>query len=259
MNHRHLAAGLTAALLAVPLAACSSDDDGGGGDDKTITVYAASSLTGAFTELGKQFEEGHPGVKVTFNFAGSSDLVAQIQQGAPADVFASADQANMDKATSDDLVDGDPEPFATNTLEIAVPPDNPAGVKSLDDLASPDVKVVLCAPEVPCGDASVELQDNAGISIAAVSEEQSVTDVLAKVTSGEADAGLVYVTDVEAAGADVTGLEVPDDVNVVNTYPVASLSGSEQKSLADEFVQLVTGPDGQAVLADFGFGPPPAG
>jgi molybdate transport system substrate-binding protein len=256
VNHRLLASCLAAALLVVPLAGCSSDGGGDGGDEKTLTVYAAASLTGAFTELGTQFEEGHPGVQVVFNFAGSSDLVAQIQQGAPADVFASADEANMDKAAGDDLVDGDPVPFATNTLEIAVPPDNPAGVQSLDDLASGAAKVVLCAPEVPCGAAAVEVEKNAGIDIAPVSEEQSVTDVLGKVTSGEADAGLVYVTDVQAAGADVTGIEVPADVNVLNTYLVATLGGSDQPDLADEFAQLVAGPDGQAVLADFGFGPP---
>jgi molybdate transport system substrate-binding protein len=254
--NRLLAGGL-AALLVVPLAACSSDGGDAGGDQKTITVYAASSLTSAFTELGQQFEENHPGVTVTFNFAGSSDLVAQVQQGAPADVLATADQANMDRATGDDLVDGDPVPFATNTLEIAVPPDNPAGVQGLADLASSDVTVVLCAPEVPCGAAAVEVEKNAGIDITPVSEEQSVTDVLGKVSSGEADAGLVYVTDVEAAGGDVTGIAVPDDVNVVNTYPVAVLGDSEQKDLADQFLELVTGPDGQAALADLGFGPPP--
>lgn len=253
-----LLAGVLAALLVVPLAACSTDGSSdSGAAAKTITVYAASSLTGAFTELGTQFEENHPGVTVTFNFAGSSDLVAQVQQGAPADVLATADQANMDKATGDDLVDGDPVPFATNTLEIAVPPDNPADVQGLDDLASSDVTVVLCAPEVPCGAAAVEVEKNAGIDIRPVSEEQSVTDVLGKVSSGEADAGLVYVTDVEAAGDDVTGIEVPDDVNVVNSYPVAVLDGSEQKDLADQFLELVAGADGQAVLADFGFGPPP--
>src|SRR5262245_935394 len=149
--------GTTTALLMLAMAAaCGGDDDGGssGDGETTLTVFAAASLTGAFTELGKQFEEDNDGVKVTFNFAGSSDLVSQIQEGAPADVFASADTANMDKATGDDLVEGDPVNFASNTLEIATPPDNPANVKSFQDLGKPGIQVVICAPEVPCGTAT---------------------------------------------------------------------------------------------------------
>ncbi len=254
-----------AALLVLTTAACGGSDDSGGSGDggasaspesTTLTVFAASSLTTTFTELGTTFEESHDGVKVTFSFGGSSDLVAQIQQGAPADVFASADTANMDKATADDLVEGDPVDFASNTLEIAVPPDNPAGVASLQDLAKAGTKVVVCAPEVPCGAAAQKVEDAASLTLKPVSEEQSVTDVLNKVETGEADAGLVYVTDVKAAGDKVEGVTFPESSSGVNTYPIGALADSENADLAQEFVDLVTGADGQAVLAAAGFAKP---
>ena len=246
-------------LLLVTTAACGSDDSGDtstGSQEKTLTVYAAASLTSSFEEIGKQFEADHDGVKVRFSFGGSSDLVAQLQQGAPADVFASADTANMEKATDDDLVEGAPVDFATNTLEIAVPPDNPAGVASLEDLAKPGTNVVVCAAEVPCGAAAQGVEKAASIDIKPVSEEQSVTDVLNKVTTGEADAGLVYVTDVQAAGDKVKGIEFPESSSVVNTYPIGALADSKNKHLAQEFVDLVTGDAGQQVLADAGFAKP---
>ena len=223
---------------------------------KTLTVYAAASLTSSFEEIGKQFEADHEGVKVRFSFGGSSDLVAQLQQGAPADVFASADTDNMEKATADDLVEGDPVDFATNTLEIAVPPDNPAGVASLEDLAKPGTKVVVCAAEVPCGAATQKVEKASGVEIRPASEEQSVTDVLNKVTTGEADAGLVYVTDVQAAGDKVKGITFPESSSAVNTYPIGALAESENKELAQEFVDLVTGDTGQQILADAGFAKP---
>jgi molybdate transport system substrate-binding protein len=240
-------------------AACGSDDSGDGSSEsesKTLTVYAAASLTSPFEEIGTQFEADHEGVKVKFSFGGSSDLVAQIQQGAPADVFASAETNNMDKASADDLIEGDPVDFATNTLEIAVPPDNPAGVASLADLATPGTKVVVCAAEVPCGAAAQGVEKAAGADIKPVSEEQSVTDVLNKVTTGEADAGLVYVTDVQAAGDKVKGITFPESSEVVNTYPIGALTDSKNQKLAEEFVGLVTGDDGQQILADAGFGKP---
>ena len=260
-------AGTTAAaalLLATVTACGSASSDGStssGGPtaaakETTLTVYAASSLTETFTELGKKFEASHDGVKVTFSFGGSSDLVAQIQQGAPADVFASADTANMDKAVSDDAVEGDPVDFAANTLEIAVPPDNPAGVASLHDLAKSATKTVICAPEVPCGAAAQKVQDSAGVTIEPVSEEQTVKDVLTKVESGEADAGLVYVTDVKAAGDTVKGISFPESSSAVNTYPIATLADSKNADLAKEFVDLVTGTEGQSVLATAGFAKP---
>ena len=238
--------------LALPLTAC-----GGGADDTTtLTVYAASSLTSSFERLGKRFEAEHDGVDVRLSFGGSSDLVTQIQEGAPADVFASADTATMDRLTADGLAAGDPQAFATNTLEIAVPPGNPAGITGLRDLTKPGVDLVVCAPEVPCGAAAVAVAKDAGVDLSPVSEEQSVTDVLAKVSTGEADAGLVYVTDVLGAGDDVEGIELPESSSVVNTYPIVAVEGAAQPDLARDFVQLVLGATGRAVLGDAGFGPP---
>jgi molybdate transport system substrate-binding protein len=250
---------LTAVLaLVLPLAACGSDSDGdaggGGGGTTTLTVYAAASLTATFEEIGKKFEAEHDGVKVEFDFGGSSDLVTQIQEGAPADVFASADTANMDKLVDADLAGDDPQDFATNTLEIVVPPGNPAGITSFQDLAEKGLDLVICAPEVPCGAAAQAVADNAGVTLSPVSEEQSVTDVLAKVTSGEADAGLVYVTDVKAAGDDVEGITFPESGSVVNTYPIAPVKGTDEADLAQEFVDLVVGDTGQKILHDAGFG-----
>ncbi len=253
-----LLAATAAALVVLLVAACSGSEDDSGDEETTITVYAASSLTATFEELGKDFEADHEGVTVDFNFAGSSDLVAQIQEGAPADVFASADEANMEKLTADDLAGSDPQLFASNTLEIVVPADNPAGITSLADLGKPGVTVVLCAPEVPCGAAAQTLADAAGVTITPASEEEKVTDVLAKVQAGEADAGLVYVTDVRAAGDAVQGIEVPEAGSAVNLYPIATVDASEHQDLAQEFVDLVLSDQGQQVLRDAGFAPAPA-
>lgn len=238
--------------LALSLAGCGVGED----EDTTLTVYAASSLTAAFEQIAEEFEDEHDGVDVELSFGGSSDLVTQIQEGAPADVFASADTANMDELAADDLTGAEPEPFATNTLEIAVPPDNPAGVRSFQDLAQPGLALVVCAPEVPCGAAAQQVAENAGVTLDPVSEEQSVTDVLGKVTSGEAEAGLVYVTDVAAAGDDVVGITFPESDSVVNVYPIAPVDGSDQSDLAQEFAEMVLGDTGQRILADLGFGPP---
>jgi molybdate transport system substrate-binding protein len=254
---RGLAGAAAVLLLLATGTACGSDGgDSSGSGSTTLTVYAAASLTSSFEEIGKQFESDHGDVKVRFSFGGSSDLVAQLQQGAPADVFASADTDNMEKATADDLVEGAPVDFATNTLEIAVPPDNPAGVGSLEDLAKPGTRVVVCATEVPCGAATQEVEKASGVELRPVSEEQSVTDVLNKVTTGEADAGLVYVTDVQAAGDKVKGITFPESSSAVNTYPIGALAGSENEGLAREFVDLVTGDTGQQILADAGFAKP---
>jgi molybdate transport system substrate-binding protein len=239
------------------LTACSDgalDDVGGEPPDITLTVFAAASLKGSFTQIGKKFEAENRGVTVRFNFAGSSDLLAQIQQGAPADVYASADTKTMDDAEDLRLLDGEPVDFATNTLQIVTPADNPADIDSLDDLADPDVKVVLCAPQVPCGAAAKGVEKASRVDIKPVSEEQSVTDVLNKVVSGEADAGLVYVTDVKAAGDNVHGVTIPEDDNVVNTYPVAVLADSKHVDMAQGFADFVAGPEGQAVLTAAGFG-----
>lgn len=252
-----LAACALTVSLAVSLAACGgSDNKAGSGDASTLTVFAASSLSTTFEELSKQFESAHEGVDVKLNFSGSSDLVAQIQQGAGADVFASADTTNMDKLTADSLV-GTPVDFASNTLEIAVPPGNPAGVKTLQDLGAPGLNLVVCAPEVPCGAAAEAVAKNAGVTLTPVSEEQKVTDVLTKVSSGEADAGLVYKTDVLAAGEDVEGVPFPEAAGVVNVYPISVVAASTNKTLAQQFVDLVTGAGGQSVLQTAGFAPAP--
>lgn len=241
---------VSVALLALPLAACGS------GDDETLTIFAAASLTGVFDQLEVQFEADHPGVDVRISYAGSSDLVSQITDGAEADVFASADTATMDTLVAAGLTDGDPTGFATNTLVIAVPPGNPADVDSLDDLAEPDLQLVLCAPEVPCGSAAAEVAERADLDLEPVSEEQSVTDVLAKVEAGEADAGLVYVTDVAAAGDRVEGIAFPESASVVNNYPVVVLGDSEHSASAGAWLDLLLGDAGQRVLRDAGFGPP---
>jgi molybdate transport system substrate-binding protein len=243
-------------LLGASAAACGDDDSDSGGEDVTLTVYAAASLTKTFEKIAAEFESEHDGVKVDFSFGGSSDLVAQIQQGAPADVFASADTANMDKLTADGLQADDPQDFAANTLEIATPPGNPAGITSFADLAQDGLNVVVCAPEVPCGAATVKAEETTGVTLRPVSEEQSVTDVLAKVTSGEADAGLVYVTDVTGAGDAVTGVPFPESSDIVNTYPIVALKDSGQADLAEAFVELVLGDTGQTILKEAGFAQP---
>jgi molybdate transport system substrate-binding protein len=259
MISRRLGAVVTALVVsASALAACSDDSDGGGagGGDTTLKVFAAASLTTTFTEIGKEFDSQHDGVKVEFSFGGSSDLVSQIQQGAPADVFASADEANMEKLTGDDLEAGDPVDFASNTLEIATPPGNPAAIASFADLGKDGVNVVVCAPEVPCGAAAVKAEQATGVTINPVSEEQSVTDVLAKVSSAEADAGLVYVTDVAAAGDSVEGVPFPESSAIVNTYPIVALKDSKNADLAQEFIDLVTSDKGQSILEEAGFATP---
>jgi molybdate transport system substrate-binding protein len=254
MAPRSAAVLLAPVLVAVGLAGCGRGSTNA--DRSTITVYAAASLTQTFEQIGAEFEQDHQGVTVEFSFGGSSDLVAQIQEGAPADVFASADTANMDKLVAEDLQAADPQNFAANTLEIAVPPDNPAGIESFADLAKDDVNVVVCAPEVPCGAATIRIEEAAGIDIQPVSEEQSVTDVLAKVTSGEADAGLVYVTDVVAAGDEVRGVGFPESSEAVNTYPIVALEDAGDGVLAQEFVDLVLSDPGQSILAEAGFAEP---
>ncbi len=245
-------------LLGLSVTACGDDDraTGDAGDEPTtLTVYAAASLTKTFEQLGEEFEAEHDGVRVEFSFGGSSDLVAQIQEGAPADVFASADLANMDKLA--DLQGQEPEDFATNTLQIAVAPDNPLGIAGLSDLTGKDVKLVVCAPEVPCGAAAQKAAEAAGVELTPVSEEQSVTDVLGKVTSDEADAGLVYVTDVIGAAGAVLGIDFPESSAAVNTYPITTIDGNDSGDLAEQFVELVLGEAGQAILQEAGFAPAP--
>ncbi len=242
-----------AAAISLIAAGCGGVEEPGT-EPSTLQVFAAASLQEPFEELGEQFEAEHEGVTVELTVAGSSTLVEQIRQGAPADVFASADTENMDELTEAGLAASDPVDFTTNTLMIAVPAGNPAGVEDLASLAAADLNLVVCAPEVPCGAATEAVEEAAGLELDPVSEEQSVTDVLNKVTSGEADAGLVYVTDVAKAGDAVEGIDVPEAQQAVNTYPITTVDGAADPELGQEFVDLVTGETGQEVLAGYGFG-----
>ena len=257
MRLRPLAGAAAATALALTsLGACGNDDNGDGASkDITIQVFAAASLTETFTGLGKQFESDHPGTKVEFNFGPSSGLVEQIESGAPADVFASASPSNMDTLVSSGDAE-DPKDFATNSMEIAVPPDNPAQIVALGDLVGQGVKVALCQPQVPCGKVAAEVFANAGLTAKPASEEVDVKSVLTKVQLGEVDAGMVYVTDVLAAGDKVKGVEIPDTQNASTSYPIAALEGSEHQKEAAEFVDLVLSDDGAKVLEEAGFAQP---
>ena len=256
---RNLAAALAVAALVVTLttAGCGSEAPSGAGSpaaDKAVTVFAAASMQPTFTELAKTFESAHPGATVTFNFAGSQTLAEQIAQGAAADVFAAANEATMKPVVDAGLTAAEPTIFATNQLTIAVPPDNPAGIAEFADLAEKGLKLVVCAPEVPCGAATKKVEQATGTTLSPVSEEQAVTDVLAKVQAGEADAGLVYKTDVIAAGDTVTGIDFSESSEAVNRNPIVALKDAPQAALGQEFVDLVLGAEGQQVLAAAGFG-----
>ena len=256
-------AALVAVGLAAALTACASAAPAGNSTSAatsqlsgTVTVFAAASLKATFTQLAHDFEARNPGTKVTLSFAGSSDLVTQITQGAPADVFASADTKNMAKLADAKLLDGTAKNFATNVLQIAVPPSNPASITTFADLAKPEAKVVVCASQVPCGAAADTVEKAAGVTLSPVSEESSVADVLGKVTSGEADAGLVYVTDIKSAGAKVKGIPFDQSGEAVNTYPIATVGSSRNKELADAFIAMVAGAEGRKTLSEAGFGAP---
>lgn len=266
--HRGPAAA-AATVLTLALAGCGAADTASGSNSEvtgsgsavnelsgSLTVYAAASLQKTFTELANEFEAQNPKVKVSLSFDGSSTLVTQITQGAPADVFASANTANMAKLSDAGMTGGTPVDFASNVLTLVVPPDNPANITSFADAAKPGVKLVVCAPQVPCGAASNADAANAGLTLAPVSEELSVTSVLGKVTSGEADAGLVYVTDATTAGQKVTSIPLDLAKPTVNRYPIAAVGTSKVPELAEGFINLVTGVDGQKVLQDAGFGAP---
>jgi molybdate transport system substrate-binding protein len=260
MTHRlRTVLAITVVGLALATAGCGASKTGG--EDKAtspLTVFAAASMKTTFTTLGKTFESSHPGVTVTFNFAGSQTLAEQITQGAPADVFASANDANMKTVTHAGLASGDAKLYATNQLTIAVPPDDPAKISTFADLAKPGIKLVVCAPAVPCGAATVKVEQATGVKLSPVSEEQSVTDVLAKVQAGEADAGLVYKTDVKSAGETVKGIDFPESAKAINNNSIVALKKGPQAALGQEFVDLVLSADGQKVLADAGFGKPAA-
>ena len=221
----------------------------------TITVFAAASLKETFTQLGQQFEAAHPGDTVKFSFGASSTLATQITDGAPADVFASAAPKNMETVvTAGDA--SNPQDFAKNTAEIAVPPSNPANVTSVSDLAKSSVKVALCEPKVPCGVVAAEVFKNAGITVKPVTLQPDVKSVLTQVELGNVDAGMVYVTDVKAAGSKVKGVTIPASDNASTSYPIATITSSKEMSIAQAFVAYVLSPEGQQVLAAAGFEKP---
>lgn len=263
-----IAVGLSLALL---LAACGGGGQAAAPSDSAsrpasqaapaalsgaLTVFAAASLTNAFEHLGGRFEQANPDVDVSFNFTSSSTLASQIAEGAPADVFASASQATMDVVDDEGLVGGDRADFAGNSLQIAVEPGNPKRIESLDDLARSDVTVVLAAEEVPAGEYARQALDAQSIEVEPASLETDVRAVLSRVALGEADAGVVYVSDVVAAGDDVDGVEIPVDQNVPASYPIATLTDAPNPAAGEAFVDYVTSDEGQEVLNEFGFSSP---
>lgn len=264
-------AGLAVAAIAA-LAGCSGGTGDAGGtataeagargtpstgvlESGTLTVFAAASLTEAFEELAERFEARHPEVEVVLNHGGSAALAQQVIAGAPADVFAAASEAPMADLADAGLA-ADATVFATNTLQLAVPAGNPAGIAGLDDLARDELRIALCDERVPCGSAAVDLLALEGVDAAPDTLESDVKAVLTKVALGEVDAGLVYRTDVRAAGSQVEGVEVAAAASVVNRYPIAVLDGAPHPVAADAFAEFVTGPDGRDVLDRLGFGAP---
>lgn len=242
------------AAAAIAVTGCSSSK-ASGSSGGSLTVYAAASLTETFTTLGKQFEDAHPGTHIVFNFGPSSTLATQIQQGAPVDVFASASKKNMDAVVKS----GDaskPATFVTNTMEIAAAPGNPAHISNVADLAKRSVKVALCDPAVPCGAVAQKVFANAGLTVKATSLEVDVKSTLAKVELGEVDAGLVYVTDVKAAGSKVVGIPIPASVNASTAYPIAALTHAKNSALAAQFVAFIQSAAARAVFAGAGFSTP---
>lgn len=246
------------ALLAttgIALAGCSANPQTENGrEEVSLTVQAAASLQTSFDEIAEEFTADHPDITLNFNYAGSSTLLQNLDAGAPADVFASADEATMDKAEAADLIEADTRQlFASNILVGIVPWDNPAEISTLQDATAPDVDLVVCAPQVPCGAVSQTVADAANITLHAVSEEQHVTDVLGKVRSGQADAGLVYATDAALAPDDVDTFEIQGAAKHPNSYPIARTSNAEHAEAADAFIEYVHSDAGQAILEEHGF------
>ncbi|MEU4553870.1 molybdate ABC transporter substrate-binding protein [Micromonospora violae] len=251
-----------AVVMALTVAGCGAGDDrasdaaGDGRVTGAVTVFAAASLTESFTRIGKDFEAANPGSRVVLNVAGSSALANQINQGAPADVFASAAPANMTAVVEAGNTDGTPSTFARNQLVIAVPRGNPQAVTGLADLSRPGVKVALCASQVPCGAAARTALDAAGVALTPVTLEQDVKGALAKLKLGEVDTALVYRTDVRAVSAEVTGVEFPESTRAVNDYPIVALKDAPNPAGARAFVAYVHSAPAQAVLAEAGFQAP---
>ena len=260
-RHARVLTGTGVVVLAAALTAgCSSSSSSSGTTAAAagkptgqLVVFAATSLTEAFDKIGAQFEKANPGVTVKFNYNGSSSLATQINQGAPADVFASASPKNMTTVTGEQMTSTTPKDFAANSGEIMVEAGNPKDVKSVANLSNSSLKVVTCAPEVPCGALATAIFKNAGVTVQPVSQEENVGGVVTKVSLGEADAGVVYVTDVKANGSKTTGVPIPTDQNQVTDYPIAEIKGAPNATAAAAFIAYVLGPDGQQVLKSFGF------
>ena len=263
-RHGALLTVVCAAVAALVLGACSSSSGGSSSGSSpasgkvsgTVVVFAATSLTEAFDKIGAQFEKANPGVTVKFNYNGSSSLATSINQGAPADVFASAAPENMKTVTDAGDAAGTPKTFASNTGEIMVEKGNPKHIESVKDLADDKIKVAVCAPEVPCGAVATAIFKNAGVTVKPVSEETNVGGVVTKVTLGEVDAGIVYVTDVKASETKATGVPIPASQNDTTEYPIVQVKDAPNASAGKAFISYVLGPDGQKVLASFGFMPP---
>jgi molybdate transport system substrate-binding protein len=222
---------------------------------RTASVFAAASLTDSFKALGAAFQSAHSGSTVQFNFAGTPTLVTQIEQGASADVFASADTTNMDKLKVDGFIGGQPQVFAHNKLELVVAAGNPKGITGLADLANPGVIYITAAATVPAGKYALQILSSAGVKVTPKSLETDVKSVVSKIELGEADAGIVYTTDVKAAGSKVTGVPIADSVNVIATYPIVAVKGAKNSALANAFIAYVLSAEGQATLQSFGFLP----
>jgi molybdate transport system substrate-binding protein len=218
-----------------------------------INVFAAASLTASFNAVGIAFHKANRGVGVNFNYAGTPTLVTQIEQGAPADVFASADTTNMDKLTADGFTSGSSQVFARNQLEIVVAPGNPKGIAGLADLAKPGVIYITEGPTVPAGKYSLQALATAGVKVTPKSLETSVTAVISKIELGEADAGIVYTTDIQAAGSMVQGVPIPPANNVIATYPIVAVKGTKNQDIDNAFIAYVLSATGQSMLATFGF------
>ena len=245
------------AVAALTLSACSSgaDSQSDSADATELTVFAAASLTEVFADIADEFKKENPEVSdVKFSFAGSSDLVSQISEGAPADVIATADEKNMDTLEGDDLLAGGPKNFASNTLALAVAEGNPENIESPKDFAGKDL--VICAPQVPCGSATEKWAGENDVTLDPKSEENSVTDVLGKVSSGQADAGIVYVTDIPRGDGEVEMVDLEGADKVVNKYPAATVKASEHQQQADAFVDYLQSDTAQKLLEDAGFGAP---
>ncbi|MEU7905061.1 molybdate ABC transporter substrate-binding protein [Actinoplanes sp. NPDC049118] len=259
MKIRYALAALAVSGLLASTGCGDGADSGTGapsGVTGTVTVFAAASLTESFTTIGRDFETAHPGSKVVFSFAGSSALAAQINEGAPADVFASAAPANMKIVTDAGNGAGAAVTFVKNQLVIAVPEGNPKGVKGLADLTGPGLKVAFCAEQVPCGAAASKALDAAGVDVTPVTLEQDVKSALSKVRLGEVDAALVYRTDAKASAADIDGIEFPESAGAVNEYPITVLKNAPNPAGAQEFVAYVRSDQGRAVLTAAGFQAP---